>query len=310
MYKLRESPRIENIEDQFGKSIETILYNWHWKGDLKHSEISEKIGVPRSTVTRWFRHFSVPTQSCTRFTNLNLLNVGPKKTPPAKPKIKKARPWRVNEDFFKQWNSEMAYVLGFFYADGSMLVNSRGSHYIIFNITDRDLLMEIKNLISVGHKLSLRRTNVNHNWKKSWRLQIGSKNTFKQLRELGVTPRKSDRIRMPQISLKYTPDFTRGYFDGDGRIWYGFTHKKDRETPTKMLISTFTSSNKGMLQDVASCLHKMADIKLKSPTFQDRAFRLYYSTNDSRKIYKFIYNNKSNLYLNRKKVIFEKYLGA
>ena len=36
----------------------------------------------------------------------------------------------INVDFFKTWSSQMAYVLGYFCADGCMFVNSGGSKYI------------------------------------------------------------------------------------------------------------------------------------------------------------------------------------
>jgi hypothetical protein len=45
-----------------------------------------------------------------------------------------------NENFFKNWTPEMAYVLGFFTADGSMIRNKRGAHFIEFQITDKNLL--------------------------------------------------------------------------------------------------------------------------------------------------------------------------
>jgi len=37
-----------------------------------------------------------------------------------------------NENFFKKWTPEMAYVLGFFAADGSMVKNKRGACFIEF----------------------------------------------------------------------------------------------------------------------------------------------------------------------------------
>lgn len=45
-----------------------------------------------------------------------------------------------NENFFKRWSSKMAYVLGFFTADGNMIKNKRDAHFIEFQITDNDLL--------------------------------------------------------------------------------------------------------------------------------------------------------------------------
>src|SRR3989344_557095 len=49
-----------------------------------------------------------------------------------------------NEDFFKRWSSEMAYVLGFFAADGSMIPHKNGGHYIEFTSTDRILLEHVQ----------------------------------------------------------------------------------------------------------------------------------------------------------------------
>jgi hypothetical protein len=36
----------------------------------------------------------------------------------------------INHDFFKLWTPGMAYVLGFFSADGSMIKNKRGACFI------------------------------------------------------------------------------------------------------------------------------------------------------------------------------------
>src|SRR3990167_1983700 len=62
-----------------------------------------------------------------------------------------------NIDFFRQWTDEMAYVLGFFYADGCMLdaVSSR-TQYICFDSVDKDILERIRAVMKSGHHLSIR----------------------------------------------------------------------------------------------------------------------------------------------------------
>ncbi len=47
----------------------------------------------------------------------------------------------LNQDFFKTWSPEMAYVLGYFAADGSMIQNKRGGHFIEFTSTDAVLII-------------------------------------------------------------------------------------------------------------------------------------------------------------------------
>lgn len=70
----------------------------------------------------------------------------------------------------------MAYVLGFFIADGSMAKNKRGAHFIEIEITDKELLEEIREAIGSNYKISVR--NRDKKWKISYRLQIGSKEVF------------------------------------------------------------------------------------------------------------------------------------
>ncbi|MDE1919118.1 MAG: LAGLIDADG family homing endonuclease [Patescibacteria group bacterium] len=63
----------------------------------------------------------------------------------------------LNHDFFKTWSPEMAYVLGFFAADGSMIRNKRDGHFIEFTITDRIVLEMIRNAVGSTHKIQKRK---------------------------------------------------------------------------------------------------------------------------------------------------------
>ena len=50
----------------------------------------------------------------------------------------------------------MAYVLGFFAADGYMTVNKRGGHFWCIDIADRKHIEKIKKVIQSNHKISIR----------------------------------------------------------------------------------------------------------------------------------------------------------
>ncbi len=113
-----------------------------------------------------------------------------------------------NENFFKKWSPEMAYVLGFFTADGNMTRNKRGAHCIEFQITDGDLLEKIRIALGSNHKIATKRRN-SKSWKSAYRLQVGSKTIFADLKRLGLTPNKSKTIELPRIPVKYFPVYAQ-----------------------------------------------------------------------------------------------------
>src|SRR3989338_9076928 len=121
---------------------------------------------------------------------------------------------KVNKNFFKKWTPEMAYVLGFFAADGYITVNRRGGQFWCIQITDKKLLEQIRKVVQSGHKISTRVRDGNE--KMVHRLQIGSIEMCDDLRKLGFFERKTKNLTVPHAPQKYFSDFVRGYFDGDG----------------------------------------------------------------------------------------------
>ena len=63
----------------------------------------------------------------------------------------------VNEDFFKNWSPEMAYVLGYFIADGYMFINSGNSRYIALVSTDYDLIFKVRKMLNSTQKINVRK---------------------------------------------------------------------------------------------------------------------------------------------------------
>ncbi|MBI4138017.1 MAG: hypothetical protein HY482_00265 [Candidatus Wildermuthbacteria bacterium] len=213
----------------------------------------------------------------------------------------------VTRNFFCAWSRNMAYVLGFFLADGSMNQNSRGAYFIEFEITDKLLLHDIRRVLGSNHKISVRKKN---NAKKfSYRLQIGSKELFSDLMRLGVSPGKTARLKFPQVPEAYASDFVRDYFDGDGHVTISTYRRAARNNrPTRVILSGFTCANQIFITQLHAFLKKYANIQGGS-VFYNKGSRLTFAKNDTLALYRFLYKNidTSLLYLSRKREIFRKY---
>lgn len=202
----------------------------------------------------------------------------------------------------------MAYVLGFFAADGYITVSRRGAHFWCIQITDRKLLEAIRRVVQAEHVISTRTRKVNE--KDIYRLQVGSRDMCEDLRRLGMRERKTKRMAMPQVPEQFFPAFVRGYFDGDGNVWSGNTHK-GRKTATAALMTVFTSSSLGFLKQLRERLHRTGLNGGSLYKAGGSYARLQFSTLDSLKLYNFMYNAcgpmSRGLFLQRKRKVFEKY---
>ena len=218
-------------------------------------------------------------------------------------------PKLVNQNFFKTWTPEMAYVLGFFAADGNMIKNNRGAHFIAFYSTDFSIIKNVRNLLDSNHKISNKqKSKTNEKWKDCYQLQIGSKEIFKDLINLGLMPNKSLVLKMPRVPDEFLNHFVRGYFDGDGHVSPCEYQKNDRKNKSKIIIAGFTSGSKIFLEGLLSRIKK-AEVATGGSLYLTDGYHLCFSIRDSLKLYNFMYKNDGNLYLERKKSIFRHYFS-
>lgn len=137
------------------------------------------------------------------------------------------RIYKVNEDFFKCINTEeKAYILGFICADGHI---EKDRLNITVSIKDRDILEKIRYAMHSNHPIKeVQRTNPYNKTNREnlilSELMIGSVELVKPLFNMGLTTNKTYTLNGD--ILKYIPkylirDFLRGYFDGDGNVFFG-----------------------------------------------------------------------------------------
>lgn len=211
---------------------------------------------------------------------------------------------KKNEDFFKAWSPQMAYVLGFFAADGSMYVNKRGSHYMAFHSNDIEILEKIKTLLASDNAIGKKQI-TDRCPNQAYRLQIGSKKMYNDLLKLGMTENKSKILQFPYIPERFLSNFIRGYFDGDGNVLFKKYFNKRRNRHYYHFGTKFTSGSVAFLKELKMVLELHAHLKGGSLFEKNRGFCLSYSTKDSGGLFNFMYSGvKKELFLARKYNIF------
>src|SRR3989344_1919719 len=114
----------------------------------------------------------------------------------------------------------MAYVLGYIYADGSLNDSPymRGK-YVQVSSVDKSSIERIKRWLDSEHKITEAKPTF-IGGRICFKLRIGSHKIYNDLFRLGLYPNKSLTVKFPRIPKKYFSHFVRGYFDGDGCIYF------------------------------------------------------------------------------------------
>jgi hypothetical protein len=213
----------------------------------------------------------------------------------------------LNQDFFKTWTPEMAYVLGYFAADGCMLRNSRGACYVEFTSTDRILLEVVQKAVGAGQRISVRPHDTEI-WKTQYRIQVGCKEWFEDLQALGFTPRKSLTLQFPVVPDSCLGAFTRGYFDGDGCVYLGRSFAKDRSKKRIIFQTQFICGSEMFLQALWIRLKSMGIRGGHIHARNTGAYNLVFSWKDSLALYTLMYHTGqvADLFLPRKREKYEK----
>ncbi|MFC0237340.1 LAGLIDADG family homing endonuclease [Fictibacillus phosphorivorans] len=193
------------------------------------------------------------------------------------------RRYTVNENYFKTWSASMAYVLGFFAADGNM---PQEAQMISFSQKDPKILEDIREELQSTHPIKTNpRTGVHL-------LNISSKIMKEDLMQLhGMTPKKSTTLEFPYVPEEYLSHFVRGYFDGDGNIY------------ARGNLASFVGGSLDFMKGLSDVLEKLGLEPRIKPS--QKYYRLFISGRKTLKeFFDYIYFEK-NLYLERKFELFK-----
>lgn len=120
--------------------------------------------------------------------------------------------------FFREWSPEMAYVLGYWWADGCMRVK-RGTGACELELASVELDHLHRLGATIGGRYQVRRVVQGQD---TFAITFCSKQMYHDLLALGGTPHKSRTLTMPAVPDEHLPHFVRGFVDGDGTLtWNG-----------------------------------------------------------------------------------------
>ncbi|PIV01152.1 hypothetical protein COS54_01535 [Candidatus Shapirobacteria bacterium CG03_land_8_20_14_0_80_39_12] len=199
--------------------------------------------------------------------------------------------YRVNIDFFKKWSSQMAYILGFTFADGNIYKTT-----LSWDLKeDRELLVRINKAMDSNYPISKR--------KASFRLRLSNPVIIDDLRRLGIFPNKSKNMNFPIIPQEYFSHFARGFFDGDGWIYI----RKSRNEISAGFSSGSKKYLKKFVKNLSSC-SKSSDgnLRIKSKItkrgIRAISYQVDYFWENAYRVLLYLYSGltKRDLYLERK----------
>lgn len=144
----------------------------------------------------------------------------------------KKSPYNCDYSFFKNIDTEeKAYWLGFICADGYVSINQKtNSGYVGIELQAGDAghLKKFNQSICGNYKITFRdRPCLLHNSDKLHTmcvLRICSIDMVNDLQQFGLLSDKTYTLQLPTIQNDLMPHFIRGFFDGDGCIYF---HKKN-----------------------------------------------------------------------------------
>ena len=188
----------------------------------------------------------------------------------------------------------MAYVLGFWFADGYMRIEK--SYRILLTSNDKQILSDIRKAMHSSHPIRKSKTD------QSFSISFHSKKLYYRLEKLGGIRCKSRQIVIPYIPKEFLRDFVRGYFDGDGSVFFvEYTRTKDKRR-TRELRTNFTSGSRKFLDSVMGILHEEIDLPIKKLGVFNKggSLKLGYGMKDSDTLLNYMYYKNFPIALKRK----------
>lgn len=202
------------------------------------------------------------------------------------------RKYKVNDDYFKIQNHNMAYILGLLAADGYVALDEN-KIAIQLRSYDAEVLFKIQKELRSERPVKIYTDSKNIEYAK---LSFWSKAIKDDLSVYNIIPQKTFKLKPPLfLDKQYWISFIRGYFDGDGSVFLS-----GRNVPSFSIIG----ASKEMIVWIREVLVNMYGIhnnQLYTETSNNGTiiYKTVYYGDKCKQIYDILYV-KNSLFLQRK----------
>lgn len=220
----------------------------------------------------------------------------------------KARAKHKKEDFFSIQSSNMAWLMGFIAADGTIRKDSNEIK-ISLALKDKEILDKIKEVLELETEVKTYQTTNGYD---ACTIAWTCEQHKKDLAKYNIVPQKTFILTPPfELDKQYYIDYIRGYFDGDGSI---DLIKNSNGRGNGNIRWQVCSATEEIIKFIINTLYEQYNIpkvSVLADSSKNRQNILYYcqySSSASRQIYKILYTENS-LFLKRKKDKFEEVIN-
>lgn len=205
------------------------------------------------------------------------------------------RKYQINDNYFKKETENMAYLLGFLAADGSVIERTNILRIALAEVDKEFLEMIMKEL---GSNYPIRKYTSKQGFT-SYSSNPKSSIILEDLKKYNIIKNKTYNFKFPIIlDKKYWKDFIRGYFDGDGTVC----------TAGKNAIRfSICAHEKDVLEHIIDFFNEQGINKINIQ-MKENTYYFQYSTNATKQIYHILYGHNPKLYLSRKREKYESLL--
>lgn len=209
------------------------------------------------------------------------------------------RRYPINNDLFKTWTPESAWMYGWWLGDGYYLTNRYGIGFTI-QTDDEEVLHKFRNILDSNKPIAYR-----HRYRKG--TLCHSANIYFSSIKLASSIEQLDWLDIPSL---YLSDFIRGFFEAEGYVGW---HKYNYGGKDGHIESKFSNTDKDVLDYIFWYLQDFSILSGGSwcciPAgnyghIKD-LWEIILGIKDSISLYHYLYDNCDNNFLNRKKEKFE-----